>query len=805
MRINRNGWRRSLGSATALAMVSAFGVEAAAQQVALEEIVVTSRKRQESLLEIPVSVTAFSQAKLDKLGVNTLEGLSSFAPGFDFNTNTRVTPLIRFRGLEAIVNTAASRTGAVFWEGSYISDGVSILPLMDLERVEIIKGPQTAFFGRNTFSGAVNFISREPDDEWNGKGSVTFSPSNQDSTNVTVAVGGPITDKVGVRVSAMVDRTGADWFFDNGDPNGEINTEAFSSTLVFKPSDNLKIKVNGFYVNSDDTIVQQSQSASTLAGQCNRTYSGSIRNVLTGETVGSFSTDLSASARAFTCDTVPDWDTQPPNMSIAGNFASNPDLFFISVSTDQATTLPVELERHGMLDAPDGLGGQYKLWRLNLSSDYTLSNEATLSTILTRGVANNWYIQDQQFGTPSPVFGDGLWLTGFIRWTRDSYAEVRYASSDDERLRYMIGASYYDQDIEASNLSARKGLSNETGENYGFFGSIDYDITERLTLSLEGRWNEDSQTILFNGPTEILPTETPTVANVEQKFDAFMPRIILSYQPSDNTNLYASFSRSYIQGISTNAENYGAAVPDSGINAATAGFFTPRQSLSAYEIGVKQRPTDWLNYSVAAYYLDWTNQVFADLSPAFVPVNLPGDSRTYGVDLEADILPTDWLQITAGATYNDVKFKNFGAAGSIANNILAPGLIVGGTQIDSRGNSPRWIPEWSGSLSAEVNVGQLIDYEPGAFVRVDSIYSGSFFIDNFEFSKVPGYWKINARAGVNINETFAVEIYGNNLTNDLSWTTGSGSNTSIVGSIDRKDFGSLPRKREVGVKFLASF
>lgn len=776
-----------------------------AQQLSIEEVIVTARKRDETLLEIPVSVTAFSQDQLDKLGVNTLDGLSSFAPGFDFNANTRVTSLIRFRGLGPVVTSAASRTGAVFWEGSYISDGVSILPLMDLERVEVIKGPQTAFFGRNTFSGAVNFIPKEPDDVLSGKASVTYSPSHQDGLNFTGAIGGPVTDKFAVRVAGMVEREGADWFFDNGDPNGEINTTAFSSTLVFEPSESLKIKVNGFYVNSNDTIAQQSQSAATPPGQCSQTFSGNIRSVITGENLGSFSTNLADSNRAFTCGNVPDWDTQPPNMSIAGEFASNPNLFPFSVSIEQATTLPVELERHGMLTAPDGLGGEYEMWRANVYADYTLSNDATLSALISRGTVASWNLLDLQFGTPSPVFGDGLWLTGFIRWTRDTFVEARYASSDDERLRYMIGVSYYDQDLEASNMQARKILSNETGENFGIFGSLDYDITEQLTLSLEGRWNEDSQTIVFNGPTEILPTETPAVAGEEQKYDAFMPRVILSYQPNDTSNYYASFSRSYIQGISTNAERYAARVPESGINAESVGFFTPRQSLDAYEIGIKQQPTDWFQYSLAGYYLDWKNQVFADLSPNFTPVNLPGDSRTYGIDLEADIQANEWLLIVAGATYNDVKFTDFGGFGSIANNILAPGIIVGGTQIDAAGNRPRWIPEVSGSLSADIDLGYLMDYEPGAFIRVDGIYEGSFFLDNFEFERVPGYWKLNARAGVNVNETFAVEVYGDNLTNDQSWTTGSGNNTSIVGSIDRKDFGTLPRKREVGIKVLASF
>ena len=359
--------------------------------------------------------------------------------------------------------------------------------------------------------------------------------------------------------------------------------------------------------------------------------------------------------------------------------------------------------------------------------------------------------------------------------------------------------------MNSSNIAARKVLDNQKGENYGVFGSVDYDILQNLTASLEGRWSKDTQTILFIGRSGLLPTDPVPTTNIPQTYSKFMPRVILSYKPNERLNLYANFSRSFIQGIATNADAYGLAVPSSGISNATVGYFTPVQSLTAYEVGVKQRPAEWLNYSIAGYYLDWKNQALADLSPAFVAVNLPGNSRVYGVEIEAEINPTPWLKVTPGATYNNVKFTKFGSAGSIANAILAPGLIVSGVQIDSKGLQPRWIPKWSGSFQAEVQVGDLVGYEPGAFVRVDGTYTGKFFVDNFDFNWIPGYWKFNAHAGMNINKAFAVEIYGTNLTNNLSAGTGGTSDTSITGSINRKGFGTLPRKREVGIKLTANF
>lgn len=298
----------------------------AEQPASSSRIIVTARKRDETLLEVPVSVTAFSQENMDRLGVNNLQDLSAYAPGFDLNNSSRVTPLIRLRGLEAVVNTPASRTGAVFWDGAYVSDGVSILPLFDLERVEIIKGPQNAFFGRNTFSGAVNFVPQEPGDTWSGRALASYSPSDGDSHNATFAAGGPITETLGIRVAAMTEQVGADWEYGNGDPYGQIDTDAIMGTLVFEPSASLKVKANAFYVKSQDTISQASQQPTVAAGDCVGTYSGNLRNVVTGENLGSFTTDLSQSARGGFCGQFPDFDEQAPNFPASGRFG--PDFLF---------------------------------------------------------------------------------------------------------------------------------------------------------------------------------------------------------------------------------------------------------------------------------------------------------------------------------------------------------------------------------------------------------------------------------------------------------------------------------------------
>ena len=258
-------------SAIATALAIAMPPVAWSQDDALEEIVVTARKRDESVLEIPVSVTAFSQDAIDQLGVNTLEGLSAYTPGFTFQnvgqggTGGRQNPNIRFRGIGVQNANPGARAGAVFWEGSYVSDGAGILPLMDLQRVEVIKGPQTAFYGRNTFAGAVNYIPQLPGEELNGKVSVSYSGSDEDSYNFSGAIGGPITETIGARVAVMSETVGADYQFGNGDPLGEEETQAASFVATWDPTEELALRATGFLVESEDTRGLFSQGGSRQA------------------------------------------------------------------------------------------------------------------------------------------------------------------------------------------------------------------------------------------------------------------------------------------------------------------------------------------------------------------------------------------------------------------------------------------------------------------------------------------------------------------------------------------------------------
>lgn len=309
---------------TGALLVLAVGVPFNPASAQLEEIIVTARKRDETALEIPISITALSQEALTDRGITTTEGLSDYTPGFTLQnlgvggTSGRENPIYRFRGVAVQQTSPAARAGAVFWDGAYISDGVGILPLIDLERAEVIKGPQTAFFGRNTFAGAVNYLPAQPGDEVSGRGSLSFSPSEENGYTVAGAVGGPIGERFGVRLAATSETKGADYVFRDGSPLGREETIAAMGTLTFDVTDNFRLKYSGFFVDSEDTRALVSQIAPVAPGDCNRTYSGNFRSVATGQNVGSFTTDLSLAGGNIFCGSMPDFDSVSPNVPHLG-------------------------------------------------------------------------------------------------------------------------------------------------------------------------------------------------------------------------------------------------------------------------------------------------------------------------------------------------------------------------------------------------------------------------------------------------------------------------------------------------------
>ncbi len=793
-------------------------------------IIVTARRREETLQDVPISVSVKSQAQIDDLGITDLEVLSEFTPGFQVRDNLgsgggRDQANLRFRGITEQISTAGARTGAVFWDGAYVSAGFGILPLIDLERAEIIKGPQNAYFARNTFAGAANFVPRSPGDEFEANANVTFGfgldDDEQNSYKGVVAAGGPVTDDIGLRLAGQWLRDGADYEYGNGDPNGTYENKALLGVATWDVSDDFSLKFSGFFVDGDDTTQQQSTIAEVAPGDCNKIYTGSALNPLTG-VVTPFSTDLSLSKISLFCGDFP--KVTDSNLRLGPTGQLDPALSLLGGATiGLATTVPEQIAHHNF-QIPDRFGNEYRLWRAQVSGVWDLPNGFTASILGSYGANKASTITDFRFGSGPAGMSSDVFPTGRYQFTRDAFLETRLRSPGENRLRGELGVSYYDQvqDNTTTSLFRPANLDQQENRAYGIFGSVEFDILENLTASFEARWTDDKQTLVFVGD----PSFPGFQENLVNEYNDFMPRAILSWELNESTNIYFNWSQGSINAVSTRCPQFVTQLAAEGIpidiDCDAAGVFTDIQQLTSYEIGIKQS-LDWLQYTLAGYYQEWDNQPFNNVvlvASGGTPVlTVPGDSEYWGVDFEFVANPVEGVEFSGSVGWIDATLTELGATGSAGTTVLCPSAqagrspfdafttgdrctaLDGGGVINSEGLRPRYVAQWTATVGLMLTR-QLFDTGRDAYLRVDAIYEGGRFVDNFEYNHSAGYWKANLRVGTQVNDNLRAEAFITNLTDEKTIPQGS---TTGLGAIARKSFSVLPAKREVGIRLFADF
>ncbi len=781
---------------SALALV-AFDTAASAQ---VEEIIVTARKRDENLIEVPVSVAAFSTEQLRNAGIDNPQDLAKYVPGVDFqNAASGVdgrgsNPDIRIRGVFQQLATPSTQVGAIFYDGSYMGAGAALVPIDDLQRVEVIKGPQTAYFGRNTFSGAINYIPNVPGDKYAGKAEVMYSPTDDDSWKVAVSGGGPLTDKVGMRLSGTWKRDGGDYRYGDGTPLARYNSKALSGVVTVNPVDSVRLKISGYYVNADDTYVNAGVNWTVGPGQCRKTFTGNYINTATGVKTP-FTRDLSTLTQGEFCGTFPrGGNIITPAVRIPTPATSTGGTLNLPAATTSNINMAKYLDS-GLPNMPGAFGGEYNAYRYQLSGEIDLPGEHLISFIASRAVTGSSVAFDNNFGI---AVGNLVFPRGNQTWVREAYYEARISSPQKQRFRYMLGVTDYTQHYRNGQTGTVLNVNFENNGSTAVFGSLDFDILENLTASAEGRYTKDDSFVRINGdPT--LPAGNITVTrNASNSFKKFIPRAILTYKPWDRGSIYASWSRSALIGSQTNARVVSGLDPVLVPNPAIFGDFTAPQQNTAYELGWKQQ-YDKFAFTAALYYMSWKNQVFQTTvlaGAATTQLSLSGESKYKGIDVSVFADPTSWLSLTGGFNYVDAQLVRFASRSSFESVILNSGSLA----VVSDGYRPRGVPAITGNLGVTVH-GELAN-ENAWYVRTDVLYTGDLYGDNEEFNRDPGAATVNLRAGVDLRKGLTLEVFSTNLLN-LKRLPPIAFTTPGIGG--RKIFTPVPKLRDVGMRLLAEF
>lgn len=783
----------------------------------IEEITVTARKREESLQEIPLSLSVFDSGDLQAGDIRDLEGVADFTPGFQFMNQGlqqpgRYNTQLQFRGLTTAQFSPSFATGALFIDGIYVLNGGTSLSLMDLERVEVIKGPQAAYFGRNTFGGAVNLITRDPNME-EISGELSARTTQRANNDISGIVEVPIIKNVlSASISGRLYDKRGHWQATDGGRMGNEETETWNGVLKWNATENLEFKLRYSYSEDNDDAPAQA-------------YIAGLRNdTCTGTTVQS--AEGPANPRNYICGTVPygnSVNVDPGDNAISAN-TFIPDDLTISSGGAAGDTLTEFLT-----DQPEAVFGS-----LPDVNEVGLTRETERFSFFASYAFDNGYSVDFSYGRNEQ---EAMWIRDFdnsdrLAWFSsdpqvmdDESIEIRLTSPQDGRFRWVLGYNTYEQEFSTSGgggnattscfASQQAPLSDDfpdlcffgqpgafnlgfpnTAQNTdeaeveGWFAAVDFDITDTLTLSLEGRLQEDTLTKgdgLFN----------PDAPTLEETYDDFLPRVILRWTPTEQTNVWASYSEGLIAGDfnvfflqADERERPQYLEQDPNISEALDG-----ETLEAWEIGLKQGLFGGRGQiNLAAYHYTWENikgrSSFAinetctaaevgdtgctadlvgqpkqiptgdgELEPYFNARNvlIPGDATLQGVEAEFSYNITDSLLWAVNLSWIDSEYDDY------VFNFVAP--IAGFSQM--AGNQTPRQAEWSGNTSLTWD---FTLFDAPAFVRGDVFYQGEAYVDESNLAKIEDYYLVNLRAGVDF-ESLTVELFSTNLFDEEAWMT----------------------------------
>ncbi|MCY4165780.1 MAG: TonB-dependent receptor [Gammaproteobacteria bacterium] len=749
----------------------------------MEEIIVTARKVGESIQEVPLSISAFTSEDIEEQGIINIEDIVAFTPGLHMSNTfgDRTDPALKFRGMDNATTSRQEQLASAFVDGIYLSGSSQWVSMNDMERVEVVKGPQSAFFGRATFGGAVNYITKTPGDQFAADASLTAGQDGRMDAGGSVE-GSIVADRLYYRLSGRIFSYDGGW--DNEHPDsdalGAQETNAFSLTLYATPSDTVAVKFRSLWSNDDDGLgvrymqLPSENNCGPWGGGRSNFYCGTLsRDGLPNQSI----------------DTTVD-------LSIAG--ANWPKDSFGLEREVNLNSLEVTAE----------LG------------DYTLSS-------LTGYVSDE--MERMRVFVPAQ-------LLDYAAWKDTSFSqELRLNSSQDGTLRWMLGAYYLD--LTYGDRSGGFGCASPTFRscrfffggrtnrgafgvnpspdqmvtNTALFGSVSYDVTEQLTLGLEVRRAEED---LDNGEVMQVGGSETTLADT---FSSTTPRVILDYQLYENTMVFASYSEGNTAGgFNTEIAQMAPSAAQAFQEANGVSIQVPEGKLENWELGVKHTFANGRGFVNAGFFTsDWTNQRFQTFVPEVdvtgdgmfdamdrarggngvldgtqIDYSGSGNTEIYGSELSLGYALTEMWSVQFAYNYNRTKIKKYEES-AFAATFGFRDAADGELALSPRNSATL-------SLAFSMPAGNGGEW----FGRLDSSYQDSTFTWVHNLAKTQSEVIGNLRGGWR-NECYTIMAWVENVT-DSDAVLAARRFTSF----QPRGYGfalTLPDPRQVGVTLQARF
>ena len=816
MRFLKSGQQFLVTTILFLGVIASFAVPSAQAQeeLVIEEIIVTSQRRSESVQQVPIAITAMSDTMLRNSGIDDLKELTQLAPALQASSTNSETQgtVIRIRGVGTQGNNPAFESAVgVFIDGVYRSrPGAALAEMLDVERVEVMRGPQGTLFGRNTSAGAISMITAKPQFELGGYVEATFG--NFNSYDVRGSIWGPLVeDKLAVRLSGLVGSR--DGLLDDLTTGNDINTRDRSivtGQALFTPNEDVELRVIADFRNSSED-----------------------------------------------CCFAVHWDERPPGMGVSA-FITN------LIEPGGQVSPPDPFARNAVVTAGRPLQQDVEDWGISADLTWQLGNVELTSITAYRDFTSDRH-QDIDF--TGGDYLDNIRQDGIENFTQ----EFRLAGQNG-RLNWIIGAFYADETISldasiihgaqyeaflntrsgplvaalfgpmgafaplgATNyteladilsggaVAPGTGWADGTGSIGDRFESDDssiavfthnvFNLTDRWDLTLGLRWTQEDKRGSSNlnldpantpgcGATLPLFKSLPNLSmedigitgdirrvkdvlatlgclaitspgfeyDLEQNDDDVSGTLGLSYRPNDDLMIFGSYSRGFKAG-GINLDRAGTLLTLPGDNTDPLNFLDPRfkpETVDAYELGLKSTLADGrVLLNVAVFLEEFENfQLNTFTGFSFIPESVE-EVETSGVEVDLQARLTESLDLILGVAYAktdygdnlvDVSNKLINDRGFRDGTSLLPEeSLLSGQQLT---NAPRSVV--TASLTWNKPISSNLELLANATARwQDDINTGS---DLDPEKDEPAYTIVNARIGLGQAEgTWSLELWGNNL------------------------------------------
>jgi iron complex outermembrane receptor protein len=778
---------RKTAAASSLAVIAMLQANAAVaqsgtDQPALAEIVVTATRSGETDLQsTPIAVTSISSEDLQTRNIDTLQSVSSYVPSLSIGNRSGFGSgfgAISLRGMGVDAPDSSQAVGTYIDDVFYASGFGNILGLMDVERVEVLRGPQGTLFGRNTIAGAIQYVTKAPDDKFGGY--VKGALGSFDRKDLAGAVNLPLGDTLAIRLAGQYNSLDG-YVRDplNGVDRGATESKIARVRARWTPSDRLQVDLKFEYAE-----VETNGRAVLLTNYNNNAQFIALANAF----------------RSFFAPTAPSFGFTNANLSPSlepGKFANSgfnaPDMSESDTTTFQGVIA------------------------------YDLSDTLKIKSITAHSTTNSLIKVDFD-ATPQPL----LAVENEDRNEAFSQELQLIGSAADGRLDFTLGGFYFRSDVDHIQpigigffpIDRSVGTSVYKIESHAAYGQASFKVTEQLSLAAGLRYTSETITAGVEGAFRVPPGGAPipqTFPAQKAKYTDWSPYFGINFQASDDVFLFAKASKGFRAGGFTVSRDF-VTDPEAGFRLAVP--FRPETAWT-YELGARIEALDGrLRFNPTLFQTDWKDIQF--LEPGTVPnifTSNAGDARIRGFELETQFAATDNLVLSGSLSYLDAGYTRLDPNIRV---IFPNGFITNPNFLTGPQPQPPIVPVGAPLIRNYIDLDTPLARAPEFKYTIGARHTlplgnGGTLTTNADYAwigkhktlsegiapLVPSYGLLNGRIQYTApDERFSLALFGNNLTNKFYILNETAYDTGLTVGMRLKDPG---RPREVGVELRVNF